>query len=226
MTENVSGGRPDTLRLIILPALISLGVTVLRLTGELKGWSQEWFSTETGGVVPGGVSWIIGITWLALPFGVYFALKLAAAGQGPRRTGKAVGYSLLGLLIALGGLFLLVPHLPVGFPKILIFVWLFMAVGAIAPLLGWPALFKTLLAYGLASRIPVALVMFFAMRGNWGTHYDYMGMPPEFQMSLLPKYLWLAFFPQLIFWVAFTILMGSLAGSIVIALRRVRAGEA
>jgi hypothetical protein len=56
--------------------------------------------------------------------------------------------------------------------------------------------------------------MFLAMRGNWGTHYDYVGMPPQFQMSLLPKFLWLGFFPQLVFWVGFTILTGSLAGSI------------
>src|SRR5262249_28760869 len=39
----------------------------------------------------------------------------------------------------------------------------------------WPALFKTLIAYAFAARIPVALVMLIAMRGNWGTHYD---VPP------------------------------------------------
>ena len=59
----------------------------------------------------------------------------------------------------------------------------------------------------------MVLVMFFAMWGNWGTHYDYVGMPPQFQMSLWPKFFWLAFFPQLIFWVGFTIVMGSLTGS-------------
>jgi len=57
-------------------------------------------------------------------------------------------------------------------------------------------------------------VMFLAMRGDWGTHYDFVGMPPQFQMSLLPRFFWLAFFPQLIFWVGFTILVGSFSGSI------------
>ena len=42
---------------------------------------------------------------------------------------------------------------------------------------------RTLLAYGLAARIPVAGIMFLAMMGRWGTHYDYVGMPPEFQMG-------------------------------------------
>ena len=43
--------------------------------------------------------------------------------------------------------------------------------------LGWPALFKVLVAYGYAARIPVAIVMFFALHGHWGTHYDVL--PPN-----------------------------------------------
>ena len=42
---------------------------------------------------------------------------------------------------------------------------------------GWPSLGKTLFAYGYAARIPVAIVMYFAIRGSWGTHYD--ALPPD-----------------------------------------------
>ena len=73
---------------------------------------------------------------------------------------------------------------------------------------------RTLLAYGLAARIPVAGIMFLAMMGRWGTHYDYVGMPPEFQMSLWRGFLWLALFPQLVFWVLFTLVLGTLSGSL------------
>ena len=45
-------------------------------------------------------------------------------------------------------------------------------VGVAIGILAWPALGRTLLAYGLAARIPVALLMLVAMLGNWGTHYD------------------------------------------------------
>ena len=45
-------------------------------------------------------------------------------------------------------------------------------VGIAIGILAWPALGRTLLAYGLAARIPVALLMLVAMLGNWGTHYD------------------------------------------------------
>jgi hypothetical protein len=44
-------------------------------------------------------------------------------------------------------------------------------------------------AYGLAARIPVVVVMFLAMAGNWGTHYDYVGAPEPFQMALWPRIL-------------------------------------
>ena len=59
-----------------------------------------------------------------------------------------------------------------------------------------------------------------AMAGNWGTHYDYVGAPAQFQMPLWPRFFWLGFFPQLIFWVSFTVVFGVLSGSIAFAVRR------
>ena len=34
----------DSFRMAIPPALIALAVTLLRLAGELRGWSEAWFS--------------------------------------------------------------------------------------------------------------------------------------------------------------------------------------
>ena len=81
--------RVRILRLIMIPALISLAMTLLRLAGELGHWSEKWFSTETGGTTPHGVSWLFGITWLAAPFGVYFALKLVKAQERPASAARA-----------------------------------------------------------------------------------------------------------------------------------------
>src|SRR5208282_4067500 len=85
-------------------------------------------------------------------------------------------------------------------------------------MLGWPALFKTLVAYGYAARIPVAIVMFFALRGHWGTHYD--GLPPNYSgpTSFFGEYMFVAFLPQMVMWIAFTVLVGALFGSLVTAL--------
>ena len=79
-------------KLILVPALISLAVTMLRLAGELRGWSPVWFSKDTGGVIPSGMSWVIGITWLAIPFGAYFGWKLEQAGRVSERDGNDYGF--------------------------------------------------------------------------------------------------------------------------------------
>ena len=211
----MSGG--ETLRLVLGPSLIALAVTLLRLAGELGHWSERWFSPETGGIIPRGTSWLFGITWLAAPFGAYFAIRLARAGEGTLRPWRTLGLSAAGLVLVLAGL-RLVWRLPIPFPPILILVWLVMIAGAALAWVGWPALGRTLLFYGLASRLPVVVVMFLAMRGNWGTHYDYVGVPFALALPFWPRFWWLAFFPQLVFWVGFTVLLGSVAGSLAIVL--------
>ena len=81
-------------RLILVPATITLAVTLLRLVGELQGWSPRFFSREAGG---GGA--LVGIAWLVPVFGAWFGWKLAKAGQGPEAVGRALGLTLLGLAL-------------------------------------------------------------------------------------------------------------------------------
>jgi hypothetical protein len=221
MADSDTAPRIPIIRLVMIPALISLAMTLLRLAGELGHWSERWFSTETGGTTPHGVSWVFGITWLAAPFGIYFALKLIDAQERPASAARAVAIAAVGMIILIGFPYPL-STLQMGFPNVLIVIWLFMAIGGALQYFAWPALFKVLLAYGLAARIPVVIVMFFAMLGNWGTHYDYVGMPPQFAMPLVPRFLWLAFFPQLVFWVAFTIVAGSICGTLAAAFIRIK----
>jgi hypothetical protein len=211
-------GRVSAVRLAAGPAVFSLAVTLLRLAGERLHWSPRFFSTETGGIQPSGMSWLVGITWLAVPFGVTFALRVASAGRGPERASRALGVSLLAAVFVLVALRLVLPLVPLPFPSILVLVWTAMALGAVVAARAWPSLARVLLVYGLLSRIPVVVVMFLAMAGDWGTHYDYVGMPPPFQMPFWPRFLWLALFPQLVFWVGFTIVLGTLAGTLALAL--------
>jgi hypothetical protein len=205
------------IQLILIPAVISLCVTLLRLSGELGHWSTRWFSPETGGYIPSGWSFLIGITWLPIPFGSYFALKLLHTGMGPRNVGAAVVYPLAGIGVVLVGGYLVFPlmqYFHIGWPRGLILIWLYMVIAAMVQLPGWYRLSQTLLCYGFASRIPIVIVMFMALRGNWGTHYDYFGMPPEVREA---GFFWLALGPQLIFWTSFTVVLGVLSGSITAA---------
>jgi hypothetical protein len=199
-------------KLILVPAVITLAVTLLRLTGELMHWSKALFNPAAGG---GGA--IVGIAWLVPVFGIYFGLKLASAGLGPAAVGSAIGYAFLGFAVmpALGFGAVKLGLSPQGFGAFAVFIVLAF-VGAVIAYRGWPALGRTLLAYGLAARVPVAIVMLVAILGNWGTHYDVA--PPNLSaMSPIAKWLLIGLLPQLTIWIWFTIAVGALFGAIAVA---------
>lgn len=209
---NGTNSRVSIGSLILVPAAITLAITILRLVGELEGWSPLFFNKSAGG---GGA--IMGISWLPIIFGPYFAWKLATAGEGPSSFGKAIGICVLAFVVfALG-----VVAFGVGINKhvnaldlvgiVVILASLFI------PRVGWRSLGNTLLAYAFAARIPVVVVYFLAMSGNggqgWGTHYDVV--TPGFKVtSFAQKFIQLALVPQMTFWVGWTVMIGGLLGSI------------
>ena len=190
--------------LILVPSLITLAVTLLRLVGELQEWSPTFFSRAAG-----GAGAIVGIVWLVPIFGVYFAWKLAKTGATPG-AGRVIGLSALSLGLAVA--IIVVTAKTVANQRAQFGVILVASVIAAGiAYRGWPELGKTLLAYGLAARIPVALVMLAAIFGNWGTHYDVA--PPNFrEMAPLMKWFMIGLLPQILLWIPFTICVGMLFG--------------
>ncbi len=203
--------------LITIPALITLGITILRLVGELQHWPKPWFSTAAGG---GGA--IVGISWLPIMFGPYFAVKLAGGGDRPSSVGKAIGFAFLGLAVFFLAVFW--AQSTFSHPSILTLIaFLTMLVVAFIPRIGWRSLGNTLLAYAFAARIPVLIVMYLAMRGDggegWGTHYDAV-MPMFVHAPLAKKFLYEAFVPQMTMWIGWTVVVASLIGIIIVAVVR------
>jgi len=211
MAKTASNSSLHIRRLILVPAAITLGITMLRLIGELEHWPSRWFSAAAGG----GLA-IVGISWLPFIFGPYFAVKLTRSGHGPSSLLKAFGFTALGFLVLFVAVF--VGFLPkFNYPGKEAVGYLLVAFAASIVTLGWPALFRVLVAYGYAARIPVAILMLFAIHGRWGTHYDVL--PPRYTgaTSFLAVYMQIAFLPQMVVWIAQTVLMGALAGIIVAA---------
>lgn len=206
---------PSNRRLIFVPAVISLAVTLLRLVGELQHWSPKFFSREAG-----GAGAIVGIVWLVPIFGIYFAIRLSQAGYGPTSRGRAIGFALAALVVGFGISFMIFKlSLPivatVVFANLASFFPLWIAYR------GWPELGKVEVLYGLAARIPVAIVMFGAMAANWGTHYE-LGPPGFPEMSLVSKWFLIGLLPQLSLWIAFTVIVGSLFGSLALLFQKRR----
>jgi hypothetical protein len=200
---------------ITIPALITLGVTILRLAGELEHWPKPWFSAAAGG---GGA--IIGISWLPIIFGPYFALKLAGAGDRPSSVGKAIGFAFSGLVLFVLAGFLAQASFA-RHPVLTLVAFLIMLIAAFIPGMGWRSLGNALLAYAFAARIPVVIVMFLAMRGNggqgWGTHYDAVASMFA-QASFARKFVYEAIVPQMTLWIGWTVVLGAILGVIVTAI--------
>ena len=210
-------------KLILVPAVITLAVTLLRLVGELLRWSPALFNRGDKPFSPS----LVGIVWLVPVFGAWFGWKLTRAGSGPGSLGRAFGLTLAALAVLPLASFLapragLVPAhlwrpdvpLTESFTILSVFVLVFF-VGIAIGILAWPALGRTLLAYGLAVRIPIALLMLVAMLGNWGTHYD---ARPSYQMSTLGWGVAIGLAPQLSFWIWVTIVFGALFGTVAAAI--------
>ena len=201
------------LRLVLVPAILTLAVTLLRLAGELMQWSPSLFNRDAGG---GGA--LVGIVWLIPIFGMYFGLKLAAAGAGPMSIGKALGWAALAFVLntALGfGSFAVVksPVAQLGIFTLTSWLAIFVARPA------WPALWRVLLAYGFAARIPVLLIMFLAIFGGWDSHYakprpDFPAMGPG------GLFFWTALLPQFSVWIYLTVVGGLLFGALAVGIRR------
>jgi hypothetical protein len=199
---------PPVLPLVLWPALLTLGVTLLRLVGELRGWSPQYYSR-----LPGGGLAVVGISWLPPLVGAYFGFRLARAGVPSLSPVRAALWPAVALAAGLG--------LGYGLERVLkpswtanFALWAIVAVAVVvAAFVAWPALGRVLLAYAYAARIPVAIVAAVAVWKSWGTHYDVP--PPGFPaMPQLGRWLWTGLLPQMTIWIAWTVATGALFGAL------------
>jgi hypothetical protein len=209
-------------QLIAIPALITLVVTIVRLMGELQNWSSTLFGKAAGG---GGS--LVGIAWLVPIFGVYFAYRLIKDGHVPASGWRVLGISAAAFaLLIVSGVAVGVLGLPPVVGLTLIGVVSIVAIWLVAK--SWPALGRTLLAYGFAARIPVVVVMLIAMLGDWGTHYD---VPPPDRPEIAAwnpyaKWFVIGVLPQFTIWIAFTLIVGGLFAAVTaLVMRRSRTSE-
>jgi hypothetical protein len=193
--------------LILVPSLVTLAITLLRLVGELQNWSPALFSKAAGG---GGA--LVGISWLIVVFGAYFGWRLAQMGHAPASAGKVAGVA---LMVVLGVGFAVFGVGRVAGQNAMFGVFVLASIAAVALTKTlWPELWRTLLAYALAARLPVVIVMLVAILGNWGTHYDVP--PPNFPDTYSPfvKWVLIGLVPQLTIWIYMTVLGGLFFGGL------------
>jgi hypothetical protein len=203
---------PSLVPLLVWPVLLSVAITGLRLLGELRHWSTQYWNREAGG----GLS-LLGIVWLVPLVGFYLGWRLQSRGlRRGLRAPSMLQAALQGpvALAAAGGALLLLARLRHASQMSLLSwtawltLWALASVVAVAvAIAAWPALGRLLLAYALLVRSMVAGVMALAIHRNLGTHYD--AAPPGFPyMPPLERWLWIGLLPQLTIWVAITVSAG------------------
>src|SRR5262249_15715920 len=148
-----SNARTSTLQLIAVPALITLAITILRLVGERQRWSRLWFNPD-----PGGPLALIGIVWLVPIFGVYFAMKLRNAGEAPAGAARPILIALLAIAVVTIGFVIAAKASQPGVPLAQLIAGIAAIAGIAIQRGAWPELWKALLAYGYAARIPVTII--------------------------------------------------------------------
>jgi hypothetical protein len=188
---------------------VTLGVTLLRLTGELMEWSPRLFSRVAGG----GLA-IVGITWLVPIVGLYFGFILGRAGVTPSSLARAAGLPAAALVIGPTLAWLGSRLESASTATGLVTVWAVASlIAAAVAVVAWPRLGGVLVVYALGARLPVAGIMWFAIHRNWGTHYD--APPPGFAI-MIPhaRWLWTGLVPQMAIWVSWTVVVGALFGAL------------
>lgn len=216
-----------TFQLVLVPALLTLVVTIVRLVGELQGWDNAWFNNavpDEDSVPP-----LFGITLLVPIFGFWFGWRLRRSTGTPKHAGKAALVYLLGAGVLIGGfqaatamgLIVMPTKEAPGIPNGMLWAVGLVAAAAVVALTAWPRLSTTLFVYALLARIPVVVITFLAVANDWNTHYAKLGpifkLPPDTSKPLFLS------MPQGTFWIAFTMLVGGLTGCLGAALARRKA---
>ena len=207
----MSKSRPSILSLVMVPAILTLVITVVRVIGELNHWDKTWF----GEAKAGGDGALLGISWLMFIFGFWFGLRLQRSGAGVANPGKtllkavlaiAVPAATILICIKLGVIWFPTPETP-GEPLGMAYLMGALGLGALLAFIAWPRVALVLFVYSLLARIPVVVVTWLAVEYNWDTHHT--KVPAEFTMPADTDKLSFLMTPQLTLWPIATIVFGT-----------------
>ncbi len=209
---------PGIWSVVLVAAAITLVITILRVVGELQGWSETL-------VGPQG---LVGITLLIPIFGLWFGWRLRRSTGTPAHAGKAALFYVLAAAVLFGafwaamaaGLIVMPTEQAPGVPDGMVWAVGIVLASIAMAFAAWPRLSLALFVYAVLARIPIIVVTFLSVSNDWDTHYT--KLPPEFALPPdVDKTMFLAM-PQATFWIAFTMAVGGLFGCAAAALARRR----
>ena len=189
---------------VLVAGVLTLGVTLLRLHGEVQGWDPKFFSKE-----PGGHLAIVGIGWLVVPVGFWLGRRVAQSSGRPE-IGKAILLHLLAVALFIGGFFAVKQLWPDDFTALFRFISYGSITVSLLSLLAWPRAWVVNLAYAVLARAGVIAVQYWALANDWGTHFEKVApqlgeQPADVRAHMLMM-------AQATFWIPFTVIACGLFG--------------
>jgi len=194
-------------RIALIPGLITLAVSVVRLLGELQLGPPILFNRN-----PGGDGALIGVTWLVPIAGLWFAWKARNAGFVPVSPARGVLWPLFGTLAMAACAALVIGVIKLSLPVALLVIAPLALACTLFVRAAWPALFRSLAVYGLYARVPVIGITALAAFRGWDTHYQKVG-PDDLPLSPGMQTLWIGV-AQIGIWIPLTVLIGGLIGGL------------
>lgn len=194
---------------IFFAAVLSLGVTLLRLYGELHDWSSFLFSKE-----PGGGGSPLGIDWLIPILGIWFGIRLKRGGEGPEHRKRALLVAFVAFVFLVACFAYTNPKAPTPSPTVKVaIITVASLIAGVVVFSTWKRLGGALVVYAYLAHLPVLVVMYVAMQHHWGTHYE-KGFPGLPEMEFNTKFLVIAVLPQMVTWIGMTAFLGGFLGQI------------
>tara|TARA_R110002072_G_scaffold4174_5_gene29511 strand:+ start:13861 stop:14505 length:645 start_codon:yes stop_codon:yes gene_type:complete len=197
----MSEHQPRIAPLLLVAALVTLVVTVVRVIGERSNWDPIWFSSEAGSLFNP-----FGIVWLVPVFGLLIGRRLSRSGGVPSFVAgffvPMFGFSaIMGAAVFVGARF-------EGQELLEAMTYLFYCapVLSLLALFAWPRAFVALLAYAVVARVPVMLVQYLDVQNGWQTHYG--RVHPQLAELGADDRIWLLTLAQTGFWIPFTVTLG------------------
>jgi hypothetical protein len=206
---------PRVAPMLLVAALLTLVVTVVRVVGEVNQWDPTWFSPEAGSPLNP-----FGIVWLVPVFGWLIGRRLAQTGGAPR---LVAGFfvPMFAFLVILGAAgFIGSSFEREEMRRALNYLFVGAPIMSLLALFAWPRAFVALLIYAIAARVPVMLVQYLDVQNGWSTHYGRTA--PQLGLLDQDDRIWMLTLAQAGVWIPFTVTLGCGFAAIAAATTRKR----
>src|SRR5690606_31087414 len=153
-------------------------------------------------------------------FGFWFGLRMQRSGAGVANPNRTLLMAVVAVAAALASVAICTQlelismptkEAPGEFHGIVYFMGS-LGLGSLLAFVAWPRMAITMLVYAILARVPVIVITWLAVRGEWNTHHA--KLPAEFVLPADADIMSVLITPQMTFWPMLTVIFGTLCAAV------------